>query len=102
MVLDFSTFLYEVLGAPDKACFMARLALGRAAEAVGDGDCQDVLPALQLLEDYLSRWTQAATEYGDVSDSGSGDDRHGSDPWDRGCVPGPCGAALRHPARWKP
>jgi len=67
LALNFSVFYYEVFGAPDKACKLAKTAYDEAAKVMRDLDedtYKDSSQILQLLGDNLSLWTQAAAEDG--------------------------------------
>lgn len=62
LALNFSVFYYEVFGAPEKACLLAKSAFEDAMKVI-DGnevdslDYKDSAPILQLLRDNLTLWT---------------------------------------------
>mmetsp|Transcript_44515 Transcript_44515/g.105493 ORF Transcript_44515/g.105493 Transcript_44515/m.105493 type:complete len:253 (-) Transcript_44515:116-874(-) len=59
LALNFSVFYYEVYGAPDKACALARAAFDEAVQSMGqleEDQYKDSATILQLLRDNLTLW----------------------------------------------
>ncbi|CAK0798612.1 unnamed protein product [Prorocentrum cordatum] len=60
LVLNYSVFLYEVVGNPDEACKMARIAFEDAIaelDNVGEDSYKDSTLIMQLIRDNLTLWT---------------------------------------------
>jgi len=60
LVLNYSVFLYEVVGNPDEACKMARTAFEDAIaelDNVGEDSYKDSTLIMQLIRDNLTLWT---------------------------------------------
>merc|ERR1712087_447097 len=60
LALNYSVFLYEVLGNPDEACKMARTAFEDAIaelDNVAEDSYKDSTLIMQLLRDNLTLWT---------------------------------------------
>merc|ERR1712113_1350631 len=60
LALNYSVFQYEVLGAPDEACKMARTAFEDAIaelDNVAEDSYKDSTLIMQLLRDNLTLWT---------------------------------------------
>merc|ERR1712217_864499 len=60
LALNYSVFLYEVLGNPDEACKMARSAFEDAIaelDNVAEDSYKDSTLIMQLLRDNLTLWT---------------------------------------------
>merc|ERR1712060_997404 len=60
LALNYSVFMYEVLGNPDEACKMARTAFEEAIaelDNVAEDSYKDSTLIMQLLRDNLTLWT---------------------------------------------
>jgi 14-3-3 protein epsilon len=67
LALNFSVFMYEVLGNPDEACKMARTAFEDAIaelDNVAEDSYKDSTLIMQLLRDNLTLWTSDQEEGG--------------------------------------
>jgi len=75
LALNYSVFYYEIRGAPDQACHLAKQAFDDAIaelDTLHEDSYKDSTLIMQLLRDNLTLWT--SDTHGDEADGGDGGD----------------------------
>merc|ERR1711921_12195 len=76
LALNFSVFYYEIVGAPDRACHLAKQAFDDAIaelDTLNEDSYKDSTLIMQLLRDNLTLWTSDTTGEGEDGGEGGGD-----------------------------